>query len=185
MRHGLEGSRQRGDPAGKHGSEATAIHRLCKERANIPHFGGRASPNPQPLPTAEPWGWEERSPCDVLGVPWISLKGRGGDVVLVLQGTGCPPHAGDARGPCLHPGETGKGGGDTAKCVSSAAQFQGKFALSQLLKQNVSECQMPGATYALHKRGSINQGAVSGKKSGSKEESSGIRFFFFFFPSSS
>lgn len=65
-----------------------------------------------------------------------------------------------------------------AECVSSAAQFQEKFALSQLLKQNVSECQMPGATYALHKRGSINQGAVSGKKSGSKEESSGIRFFF-------
>lgn len=67
---------------------------------------------------------------------------------------------------------------ERAECVSSAAQFQGKFALSQLLKQNVSECQMPGATYALHKRGSINQGAVSGKKSGSKEESSGIRFFF-------
>lgn len=67
---------------------------------------------------------------------------------------------------------------ERAECVSSAAQFQGKFALSQLLKQNVSECQMPGATYALHKRGSINQGAVSGKKSGSKEESSGIRFLF-------
>lgn len=69
-------------------------------------------------------------------------------------------------------------GGEIATCVSSAARFQGKFALSQLLKRNVSECQMPRATYALHKRGSINQGAVSGKKSGSKEESSGIRFFF-------
>lgn len=108
--------------------------------------------------------------------------GRGGDAVLVLQGTGmlgvpaCTTAA--SRG-------DRERGGDTAKCVSSAAQFQGKFALSQLLKQNVSECQMPGATYALHKRGSINQGAVSGKKSGSKEESSGIRFFFFFFPSSS
>lgn len=70
-------------------------------------------------------------------------------------------------------------GGEIATCVSSAAWFQGKFALSQLLKRNVSECQMPGATYALHKRGSINHGAVSGKKSGSKEESSGIQFFFF------
>lgn len=69
-------------------------------------------------------------------------------------------------------------GGERVTCAASAAQFQGKFALSQLLKQNVSECQMPGATYALHKRGFINQGAVSGKKSGSKEESSGIQFFF-------
>lgn len=92
----------------------------------------------------------------------------------------------DARGPCLgslpvfllHPGECGGIREEKpAPCVSSAARFQGKFALSQLLKQNVSECQMPGATYALRKRGSINQGAVSGKKSGSKEETSGIRFF--------
>lgn len=92
----------------------------------------------------------------------------------------------DARGPCsgslpmllLHPGECGGIREEKpAPCVSSTARFQGKFALSQLLKQNVSECQMPGATYALRKRGSINQGAVSGKKSGSKEETSGIRFF--------
>lgn len=117
------------------------------------------------------------------------LDGKGGRRGAGATGHGVPSSrrgcSGSLPAPRLHPGETGKGGGDTAKCVSSAAQFQGKFALSQLLKQNVSECQMPGATYALHKRGSINQGAVSGKKSGSKEESSGIRFFFFFFPSSS
>lgn len=147
MRHGLEGSRQRGDPAGKHGSEATAIHRLCKERANIPHFGGRASPNPQPLPTAEPWGWEERSPCDVLGVPWISLKGRGGDVVLVLQGTGCPPHAGDARGPCLHhgciPGRQGKGGGTQLNVFLLQLSFKENLPFHSCLSKMSANAKCP------------------------------------------
>ena len=110
-----------------------------------------------------------------------------GPVVPMLRGEQGPllslsAHLKDAQGPCpgrcCIQGNAAAEGRGKAACAAPAARFQGKFALSQLLKRNVSECQMPGATYALHKRGSINQGAVSGKKSGSKEESSGTQFFF-------